>query len=388
MKKSAKKKNNSDHHNYLACCLQGGGALGAYQVGIIHALQEAGYEPDWFVGTSIGAINSAIAAGNPPKERIGKMEQFWNSIATPEAWDESLYAEDSHSLRLGHFFSSQLALMFGQPHFFSPRLVPPYFRWHDSPASISFYDTSALRSTLERLVDFDRINAGATRLSVGAVEVCSGAINYFDSEKENIFPEHIMASGALPPGFPAVEINGAFYWDGGISSNSPISHVFQDKHCYKLLCFMVHLFDSYGLQPTTLDEVLKRKKDIEFSSRFAKMADLHQEVHALKYAIHQLLQHIPKDKSSQTIVQKCAQQGWNKTINLVRFLYEGDESELSSKDYEFSARSIKARMQKGYEDGVKSIKKSPWKTPVPENQGIAVHDMSSGKKIKHFKQEE
>lgn len=384
MKTSNKKKNNSDHHDYLAFCLQGGGSLGAYQVGIIHALQEAGYEPDWFVGTSIGAINSALAAGNSPKDRIDKMETFWNSISNPAALDESLYGEDIHSLRLRNFFSSQRSLMFGQPNFFSPRLIPPYFNWNDSPANISFYDTSELKSTLERLIDFDRINSDATRLSVGAVEVCTGKITYFDSKKQKIFPEHIMASGALPPGFPAIEVEGEFYWDGGISSNSPVSYVLQDKNCYKLLCFMVHLFDSYGLQPTSLDEVLKRKKDIEFSSRFAKLVQMHQEIHALKFAIHQLSKHIPKDKCSKDIVQKCVQHGWNKTVNLVRFLYQGDGGDLSSKDYEFSAISIEARMQKGYEDGIASIKKSPWNKPVPEALGIALHDMAEGKKIKSF----
>ena len=370
----------SADHDYLALCLQGGGAMGAYQVGVIEALQESGYEPDWYVGTSIGAINSAIAAGNAPTERVEQLKAFWDAISTPTTIDESLLPNDTFSRRLHHYYSSQMALMFGQPGFFTPRWLTPML-FDCCNKSLSYYDTSMLRDTLKRFVDFDRINAGESRLSVGAVEVASGKITYFDSEKERIGPEHIMASGALPPGFPSVEVNGKHYWDGGLSSNSPIDHVLSDHRPRSLLCFMVHLFDSYGLDPQSMDDVEKRKKDIEYSSRFEKIVELHHEVHSLRYIIHQLATELPEEKKKNEFVQKCLNNGWNKTVSLVRFLYAGDMDDLSSKDYEFSKKSVKEHIHAGYEDGKSGVKQSPWKEPISKDVGIAIHDMSKTKKM-------
>ena len=342
-----RKRPNYDH---TVCCFQGGGALGAYQVGVLQALQENDYIPNWFVGTSIGAINSAIAAGNAVDERIDKMRLFWKSIATPAILDDTTLPNDIFSRRLYHFLSAQSAMMFGQPGFYKPRIpMLASLGWPQDSALLSYYDTAPLRNTLERFVDFDRINAGETRLSVGAVEVSTGRIDYFDSTKQRIGPEHIMASGALPPGFPAIEIEGRYYWDGGISSNTPLSYVLRSEHAnaHTLLCFMVHLFDSYGLDPCTLDDVEKRRKDIEYSSRFDKIMEMHQEIHALKYTIHQLSKHIPQAAKKSDRVAKHLDRGWDKTISLVRFLYQGDLDDLSSKDYEFSRKSIIEHIDQG-----------------------------------------
>ncbi|AHE67808.1 patatin-like phospholipase family protein [Legionella oakridgensis] len=379
MPTSRNHKSSPPTYDYLACSFQGGGALGAYQVGVLQALQEAGYFPDWFVGTSIGAINSAIAAGNAKEERIDKMRSFWHTIATPSLLDESLLPDDTLSRRLQHFLSSQSAVLFGQPGFFSPAWATPWL--NSTKPLLSYYDTSPLRSTLERFVDFDRLNQGKTRLSVGAVEVSSGAIQYFDTQKQHIGPEHIMASGALPPGFPPVEVEGKLYWDGGLSSNSPVSYVLADKHPKALLCFMVHLFDSYGLEPTNLDDVEKRKKDIEYSSRFEKIIEMHHEIHQLRYQLHQVASLVPETKKRHEWIRQCLDNGWDKTVSLVRFLYAGDADDLSSKDYEFSKKSIDEHIQEGYQNGIKALKQSPWLEPVPAETGIAVYDMAKTKKI-------
>lgn len=367
----------------IACTFQGGGALGAYQAGVLRALDEAGYYPDWFVGTSIGAINAAIAAGNPEKIRVEKLIQFWESIATQSHVVDSALSNDPVSRKVHHLLSAHTALFFGQPGFFIPRVPSPHFGWHQSPDLISYYDTTPLRKTLEQFIDFDRVNnKKAVRLSIGAVEITSGKMVYFDSYNQKIGPEHIMASGALPPGFPAVEVEGKFYWDGGISNNTPITYVLSNQQQKHLLCFMVHLFDSFGLNPTTLDEVIKRKKDIEFSSRFTKIIQLYQQIQTLKNSIHMLSHFVPKEKRSDPEIKLCISRGHESTVALVRFLYDHDETELSSKDYEFSSKSIHERLANGYRDGKNAIRKSPWLKPIPITEGIALHDMTATRSIK------
>ena len=371
-----KKNKKNPIYKHVACTFQGGGALGAYQVGVLQALDEAGYTPDWFVGTSIGAINAAIAAGNPEKVRVEKMHQFWESIATPPSPFSLDTIDNSLARKVEHLLSAHTTIFFGQSGFFTPRLVSPHLPWHSKADSLSYYDTSPLKATLERVVDFDRINdKKICRLSVGAVEVCSGKMIYFDSHQETIGPEHIMASGALPPGFPAVEVNGKFYWDGGISSNTPLNYVLGHQEEKHLLCFMINLFDSYGLDPSSMDEVMKRKKDIEFSSKFNKMIELYCQIHELKNSIHILSHYVPTADRGKNEIKQCLSRGHQSTISLVHFLYHQDGSELSSKDFEFSQKTIHERIQKGYADGQKAIKKSPWFEPVSATCGIAVHEV-------------
>ncbi|WP_131780629.1 patatin-like phospholipase family protein [Legionella bozemanae] len=389
MARTNKGKTQKQQHHHIACCFQGGGALGAYQVGVLHALDEAGYDPNWFAGTSIGAINAAIAAGNPPKERVEKMYQFWETIATPSFIEGSFLPNDDESRKIEHFFSAQSSLLFGQPGFFAPRFPPLLMGYYDAPDSLSFYDTRNLKSTLEQFIDFDRLNSKETRISIGAVEICSGEMMYFDSQDTKIRPEHIMASGALPPGFPAVEIDGEYYWDGGISCNSPATYVLSVNRCPRnLLCFAIHLFDSYGLYPNSLDAVMKRKKDIEYSSRFAQAVEMYQQIHALKNTIYILSRYVPKEERDNPELKLCIARGHQSTISLVRFLYEHDETEFSSKDYEFSRKSISERIKHGYLDGRKAIKKSPWDQPVSQTTGIAVYDMSPNKHLKEESENE
>lgn len=370
------KKKSSPEFDSIVCCLQGGGALGAYQVGVLQALHEADYCPEWFVGTSIGAINAGICAGNRPKDRIDRLQEFWHRVASSNPLDVLPVPDDVALNRTLNYWAAQRALLEGQAGFFQPRFPPPHLSWHDDPKLLSYYDTAPLKKTLEELIDFDWLNSGKIRLSVGAVEITSGEMVYFDTKHMRIEAEHIMASGALPPGFPAVEVNGKLYWDGGISSNTPVSHVLEDRTAKERLCFMVHLFDSYGLKPQTLDDVLKRKKDIEFSSRFERLLELHKANHKLRYQINQMAQLLPEKKCDQPIIKECISSGWDHRVALVRFLHKGEDAELSSKDYEFSRRSIDNHIAEGYDAAQLAVKKSVWKKPIPEAEGIALYDMA------------
>lgn len=379
MTKSTRRKS-MPQFDSIACCLQGGGSMGAYQVGVLHALQEGGYNPDWFIGTSIGAINSAIAVGNAVEDRIDKLKAFWARVATPSLIDTSNLPENAVARRMQRMYSSQLSILFGQPNFFTPRFPAPHpFMTHQNPETLSYYDTAPLRRTLEEFIDFERINHGNARLSVGAVEVKSGKMTYFDSKKHPITVDHIMASASLPPGFPAINIDGTLYWDGGLSSNSPGSYLFTVERPKSLLCFLVHLFDSYGMLPHTLDDIEKRKKDIEYCSRFQTLMDLHLVMHELRYTLHQLKEHIPAQKQNMKWVKASLENNWDKTISLVRFLYQGDETEWSTKDCEFSEQSIREHIEKGYYDGKMGVNEKPWMEPVPVDLGILLHDMSERK---------
>ncbi|WP_367605719.1 patatin-like phospholipase family protein [Legionella sp. W05-934-2] len=371
---SGKKKLLAPKFDSIACSLQGGGALGAYQVGVLKALHEAEYDPDWFVGTSIGAINAAICAGNQKQNRIEKLIEFWYGISRSNPLDSLPVPDDVAWNRCLNYWSAQSSLIQGQDGFFHLRFPPPNMSWHDDPKLLSYYDTSPLRQTLEKLIDFDWLNSGKVRLSLGAVEITSGEITYFDSKTTTIKPEHIMASGALPPGFPAVEVDGKLYWDGGISSNTPVNYVLTDRNAKIRLCFMIHLFDSFGLKPKSLDDILKRKKDIEFSSRFTKTLEMYKVIHKLRYQIDQLSQLIPETKCNEPIIKECIRSGRDHHIALVRFLNKGSDTDLSSKDYEFSKRSIDKLIKDGYEQAVQAVKKSVWNQPIPPAEGIALYD--------------
>src|ERR1700723_2853285 len=276
--------------------LQGGGALGSYQAGAYQALCRHDFEPDWVAGISIGAINAAIIAGNPPEKRVARLKEFWEMVSSPVPWSP-LTADD----RGRSFFNETSAAMvatFGVPGFFTPRLPPAPLWPQGSPESLSYYDTGALRVTLERLVDFDRINDLKTRLSVGAVSVTTGNFRYFDNFEfkklgKKIGPEHVMASGALPPGFPAVVIEGEHYWDGGIASNTPLDYVLDVETKNDLLIFQIDLFSARGLLPQNLLEAAEREKDIRFSSRTRMSTDKNRQVHNARKAVLDLIEKLP-----------------------------------------------------------------------------------------------
>jgi NTE family protein len=275
-----KKRRTYDHEILL---LQGGGALGAYQAGVYEGLAEAGVTPNWMVGISIGAVNSAIIAGNPPERRVERLRTFWDQVSAygtlePPAW--------LHPLRpfFGRMSIATVAT-FGIPGFFSPRPIYPDFAGSGTLQALSYYDTSPLKSTLEELVDFDLINRGDVRLSLGAVNVRTSESRYFDNHKMKIGPEHVMASGALPPGFPPILIEGEYYWDGGIVSNSPMTYIFDEKPMRTALIIQVNLFNAHGPTPQTLDEAMARVKDIQYSSKQRLNNERVRELMELKAAL-------------------------------------------------------------------------------------------------------
>ncbi|HGI8166043.1 TPA: patatin-like phospholipase family protein [Legionella pneumophila] len=352
---------------------QGGGALGAYQVGVFEALHENGYEPDWVIGTSIGAVNASIIAGNEPCDRVPKLKEFWNKISLMVV--PSFKPQDEFSSRWFNYLSAQQSLLFGLPNFFYPRLNNPIFAYNDSADKISFYTTNPLRETLEEFVNFDRINQGKTRLTLGAVEVCCGIPEYFDNTKQTIKVDHVLASCALPPAFPAVEIDGKLYWDGGVLSNTPLHALLNDPCPPTTLCVMANLFDSYGLNPKTLDDVLKRHKDILYSSQYRQLLQAYRENQQLRLGIHRMYKKMPDDLKQDPILKTINDMGCDKVIHFVRFLYAADSNELSTKDFEFSKLSMDRRLASGYRDGIDALEKSPWLEPITEDIGIAIHEI-------------
>src|ERR1700675_3591587 len=322
-----------------ALVLQGGGALWSYQAGAYHALCHFDFEPDWVAGISIGAVNAAIIAGNPREKRVGRLKEFWEMVSAPVPWNPVTKSDRARS-----FFnetSAALIATFGVPGFFTPRLPPAPLWPPGTPQSQSYYDTSPLKKTLERLVDFDRINDVKTRLSVGAVGVTSGNFRYFDNYEfrklgKKIGPEHIMASGALPPGFPSVEIEGEHYWDGGISSNTPLDFVLDEETNRDLLIFQVDLFSARGLLPVSLLEAAEREKDIRFSSRTRMKTDKNRQIHNARMAVRDLIGKLPdylKNDPSVELLRKASREN---TVTVVHLIYRSKNYESSSKDYDFS----------------------------------------------------
>jgi NTE family protein len=293
----------------IALLLQGGGALGAYQGGCYEALAEAGVYPDWVAGISIGAINSALIAGNPPESRVEKLRQFWERVTTNpfEGWTQDrlapLWKGDWGRSVLSQM-SAGLATMDGATGFFAPRSPWPWLHPTGSIEATSFYDTARLKSTLESLVDFDRINAGAVRFSVGAVNVRTGNFVYFDSTTHTIGPEHVMASGALPPGFPAVEIDGERYWDGGLISNTPLQWVMDSLPRQDTLAFQVDLWSARGAFPGNLAEVETRRKEIQYSSRTRANTDQFKHAQRVRNTVASLLAQLPEDLKSSPDVER------------------------------------------------------------------------------------
>ena len=356
----------------LVLVLQGGGALGAFQVGAYAALCEQGLRPDWIAGTSIGAINGAIIAGNPPERAHERLDEFWTLIATPDplAPPASLVL-----LReVYNFWSAQRASITGQPGFFAPRPVPPFVAAPGTPAATSFYDTSPLRSTLERLIDFDRINSRKARLSLGAVEVETGKIVYFDNHHQRIGPEHVMASGALPPAFPAVEIDGKSYWDGGIVSNTPLEAlrgvpVEQDR-----LVVVVDLWDPRGPRPKSLLEVQARVKNITYASRAGLHVDNYEQINVLRALVHRLYQKLPAGADDGSLWVQVEALGCPHLIDILHLVYEEARFELASKDYEFSRSSVARHREQGYVQAKRLLTERGWCAPAEQPAEMRIHE--------------
>jgi len=355
----------------VALVLQGGGALGGYQAGAYEALASSEYLPDWVTGISIGAINAAIIAGNAPENRVARLRSFWQEVTAPTAWWPSSL---SGPLAIWQRKASALsALMFGQPGFFAPR-GPQDWSLREKPTS--YYNTDALKCTLERLVDFDRINnAREMRFSVGAVNVCTGRFAYFDSEEITIRPEHVMASSALPPGFPAVEIDGEHYWDGGLVSNTPLQYVLDYYPRRSRLCFQVDVFQGYGQLPKNLDEVSEREKDIRYSSRTRVNTDAFRDKHEVRHAINELHKLLPPEIAMTEQAQRLYEFGCVTEMDIVQLIYRPFEPQGASKDYEFSRAEMNARWEQGISDASTTLRAAPWLAPKPREVGVRVFDV-------------
>jgi len=343
--------------------LQGGGALGAYQAGVYEALAEANLHPDWVAGISIGAINATIIAGNPPNLRVEKLKEFWKGITN--SWFD-IGADEQGSLLAGtdsargsvNQMSAVAALINGAPGFFRPRIPNPWFHPFGTVEATSYYDTAQLKATLESLIDFDRVNAehGKTRLSLGAVNVRSGNLVYFDSPSQIIKPEHVMASGALPPGFPAIEIDGEHYWDGGLVSNTPLQWIaMTQQRPPDSLVFQVDLWSARGDFPRNLAEVATRQKEIQYSSRTRAFTDYFKHVTKLRNMLAVLLEELPAEMKQREEVKFLSSAADRHAANIVQLIYRAKGYEGDSKDYEFSRRSMEEHWQAGYHDAVHAL---------------------------------
>ena len=346
----------------VALLLQGGGALGAYQAGVYQALAEAGLHPDRVVGVSIGAVNAAIIAGNPIDRRVDKLREFWEIItASPLGLNSdvaALLGRGEAALTIANQMSAAVALMAGASGFFTPRLANPWLRAPGLIEATSYYDTGPMRDTLERLIDFDRVNApdGGCRLSVGAVNVRSGNLVYFDSASSVIGPEHIMASGALPPGFPAVEIEGEHYWDGGLVSNTPLKWVVSTQRLPDALVFQVDLWNARGQFPRDMMEVATRQKEIQYSSRTRALTDYVRDMHKLRRSLADVLDLAPQTFRASDEGKFLESIARRNSYNLVHLIYRPHSYEGHSKDYDFSRRSMEEHWQAGFHDATRTLR--------------------------------
>jgi NTE family protein len=355
----------------IGLVLQGGGALGSYQAGVYEALASSEYLPDWVAGISIGAINAAIIAGNAPENRLKRLRSFWDEVtAHTSLWPCALAGSWAvWQQRTG----ALTALMFGQPGLFTPRT---WLDWFAPGNLVSYYDTSVLKGTLERLVDFNRIdNAGDVRLSVGAVNVRTGQFSYFDSANMTIRPEHVMASAALPPGFPPIEIDGEHYWDGGLFSNTPLEYVLDYSPRRSRLTFQVDVFHAQGRLPTNLDEVSEREKDIRYSSRTQICSSAFRAKHDVRHAINELYKLLPPDLASTEQAKRLYEHGCVTEMDIVQLVYRPAEPQGASKDYDFSRSSMQRLWQEGASAAQTVLTASPWLAPQPKDLGVRVFEL-------------
>jgi len=353
---------------------QGGGALGAYQAGAYEALHEAGIRPDWLAGISIGSINSAIIAGSPVDRRIDNLRTFWHRVSSGLPGH---FLGNGDAMRKWFNESSAfLGSLTGVPGFFTPRAFAPWKIPGDPMAAISLYDTGPLEETLTGLVDFDLINSSAIRLSLGAVDVMSGNFNYFDNNHCAFSVKHVAASGALPPGFAPVEIDGRFYWDGGIVSNTPLQRILGGGELESDLCiFQVDLFSARGPLPKDLFDVEAREKEIRFSSRTRLNTDQFRKLQTIRMAAKRLMEKLPdelKDDPDARLLEKI---GNDSAVTMVHLIYRHAAYESGSKDYEFSRLSVEEHWKAGHDDVVRTLNHPDWQSRTRPTNGIRVFDL-------------
>ncbi|WP_052213556.1 patatin-like phospholipase family protein [Belnapia sp. F-4-1] len=360
----------------VALVLQGGGALGSYQAGVYQALHEAELEPDWLAGVSIGAINAAIIAGNRREDRLERLRAFWHRITERPVWP---FAPDGDTLRRARNGASALeTILFGTPGFFAPNSVNPWFAPRGAGGATAFYDTAPLRRTLEDLVNWELLAApgGHPRLAVGAVNVATGNFRYFDSAQQHLAPEHVMASGALPPGLPMVKVDGAYYWDGGLVSNTPLQYLLEDEiDSRDALVFQVDLFPARGALPRDMEEVLGREKDIRYSSRTRMNTDAFRTRREWQVRLRQILAKVPEEALSEE--ERRLREGLARLprLAILQMVYQARAYEGQSKDYEFGPDTMREHWASGYEDTVRTLKRREWLELPPEVPGISIHDL-------------
>ncbi|MCC2624770.1 MAG: hypothetical protein K0R14_643 [Burkholderiales bacterium] len=365
---------------------QGGGALGSYQVGAFEALSEHGYTPDTVIGISIGAINAAIIAGNQPDMRKQRLYEFWDKITTkmPFPMKANLGLAKFHN-----WVSAASSLTMGQKGFFVPKILDPIAMLDSTPDQLSFYDTSPLRETLLELVDFDYLNKGKIRLCMGAVDLESGEFVFFDNTQTEITPEHIMASCALPPGFPPIKIGERYYIDGGVFSNTPLSKVIDDfatteRDVKNILCFMIDLFPLKGLLPHSMDGLMERVKDIRYSSHAKRANALYATTQNLSHAIHFLTSKMTNAQLKDKAVQDIIKLGYAHRLDIIHLIYRSEKgTELASKDYEFSEESAIKHRKLGYINTMNMIEAEEKEWLKAHDTGVTVYTLEAQMAVSH-----
>jgi NTE family protein len=356
--------------------LQGGGALGAYQAGAYEALAEADHTPDWVAGISIGAVNAALIAGNAPENRVPRLRTFWERVSS-QLQSGPLF-DGTDPRELFNYMSAAYVSTLGVPGFFEPRFPPAPLMPRGSPAALSIYDSSPLKDTLHDLVDFDFIKTCAVRLSIGAVNIRSGNFAYFDSQDMTIAPEHIMASGALPPGLPPVLIEGEAFWDGGLVSNTPLQYVLDYTGEPSDKCiFQVDLFSARGAMPQTLFDVAQREKEIRYSSRTRLATDNYQEIRTRRQAVRKLLEKLPMELNDTPEAQVLA--SWcelDVAVTIVHLIHRRAAYETHAQDYEFSRLSVEEHWQAGRDDVRRTLRHPKWRHRQRPEHGVAVLDLA------------
>jgi NTE family protein len=361
-------------HEHTMLVLQGGGALGAYQAGVYEGLAGAGFAPDWVAGVSIGAINSTLIAGNPPERRVERLREFWErmSAQSPIVLPSSLELMRP----MMNEMSAATAAMFGIPGFFSPRLVPPYMALEGATSALSIYDTQPLKATLQDLANFDLINRKEVRLSLGAVNVRTGQSVYFDNHNTTITPEHVMASGALPPAFPPVEIDGELYWDGGIVSNTPLWHVLEDFRVSALI-FQVDVFSGAGDVPLNIAQVQERTKDIQYASKQLLSRSYLKEIESLRKALADVLAKLPKTMQSDPNVQRLTKVSKRGALSMVRLVNRHNTHSSNFKDCEFSRATVTDLWDGGYSDACRMLAQPEARIVTDIGNGVRFYELAN-----------
>ena len=363
-------------YGQIVLVLQGGGALGAYQVGVYQALAEAGIAPDWVVGTSIGAINAALIAGGPAKDGLGRLREFWKRVESDRFMGMPLPSWFPAAAR------NMMAVTTGIPSFFRPNTAA--FISAHSPLGAEqagYYSVAPLADTLTDLVDFDYINNGSIRLTVGASNVQTSEMTYFDSRERPIDLRHVMASGALPPAFPAVRIDDQLYWDGGILSNTPVEVVFDDNPRKNGMVFAVHLWNPHGEEPETIWEVMNRQKDVQYSSRAASHIKRQRQLHKMRHIIAEMTALIPAEALESLKQRGLTGYGCTTQMHVIRLLAPALDYEDHAKDVDFSADGIRQRWEAGYRHTSETLEKAPWRAEVDPSEGFVLHEACAGEMI-------